>query len=43
VAPGAGAGAGAGTVKWYGPEKGYGFSTRDNGGADLSVHRSALG
>lgn len=32
-----------GSVKWYDPEKGYGFIERDNGGPDLFVHRSALG
>lgn len=30
-----------GTVKWYDPEKGFGFIARE-GGDDLFVHRSAL-
>ncbi len=33
---------GRGTVKWYNPEKGFGFVTPDEGGKDLFVHRSAL-
>jgi CspA family cold shock protein len=32
-----------GTVKWYNPEKGFGFIERDSGGDDLFVHRSAVG
>ncbi|MGI8477150.1 MAG: cold-shock protein [Thermomicrobiales bacterium] len=32
-----------GVVKWYDPEKGFGFIERDEGGPDLFVHRSALG
>ena len=31
-----------GTVKWYNPEKGFGFIVRDNGGRDIFVHVSAL-
>jgi CspA family cold shock protein len=32
-----------GTVKWYDPNKGFGFVAREDGGDDLFLHHTMIG
>jgi CspA family cold shock protein len=32
-----------GTVKWYDPDKGFGFVSREDGGSDLFLHHTVVG
>ena len=32
----------AGAIKWYKPDKGFGFVTADDGGKDIFLHKSCL-
>jgi CspA family cold shock protein len=32
----------SGAVKWFAPEKGFGFITADDGGKDIFIHKSVL-
>ena len=33
----------AGTVKWFNPDKGFGFAVAEDGGKDVFIHISVLG